>query len=176
MNYLIVINKENLIEDSYYKNVEMIDCKNIIDEPAKVEKETYNAYLKLKEFLKEKNIFIEIDTAYRTIEEQQQIIDNYTKKYGIEYMKSYVAPIKASEHHTGLAIDLALIVGGENKIEPDDLFAHEDIYLEIHKYLNKFGFILRYPKGKEDITGYNYEPWHIRYVGIKDELKYIKII
>lgn len=41
----------------------------------------------------------------------------------------------------------------------------EKIYLEIHKHLNKFGFILRYPKEKEEITGYNYEPWHIRYVG-----------
>ena len=52
-----------------------------------------------------------------------------------------------------------------NKIDSDELFNKEDIYLVIHKYLHKFGFILRYPKDKEDITGYNYEPWHIRYVG-----------
>lgn len=165
MNYLIVINKLNLIEDSYYKNLELIECKDILGDTISVEKITYNAYLKLKEYLVTKNIFVELDSAYRSIEEQQKIIDDYTIKYGADYVKKYVAFIRTSEHHTGLAVDLALIVNGEKCIEPEDLFANDDIFLEIHKYLSKFGFILRYPKGKEEITGYNYEPWHIRYVG-----------
>lgn len=52
----------------------------------------------------------------------------------------------------------------------------ESELIKIHKYLHKFGFILRYPKGKENITGYNYEPWHIRYVGNDAETIYEKNI
>lgn len=168
MNYLIVINKNNLISDSYYKLIELVECKDVLNENIKVEKETYEAYLKLKEYLKEENISIEIDSAYRSIEEQQEIIDDYTKKYGQDYVEKYVAPIRTSEHHTGLAIDLALIIDDVKYYNPEDLFEREEIFLTIHKHLSKFGFILRYPKNKENITGYNYEPWHIRYVGVKD--------
>lgn len=165
MNYLILINKSNLIEDDYYKEVKLVKCKNIIGNSIYVEEVTYKAYLELKQLLVEKGIFVEIDTAYRTTEEQQKIIDDYSIKYDADYVRRYVAPIRASEHHTGLAIDLALIVNGKNCIEPEDLFDNDDIFLEIHKYLSQFGFILRYPKGKDEITGYSYEPWHIRYVG-----------
>ena len=168
MNYLIIVNKSHLIDASYFDNLELVKCDDVLGKTISVEKETYAAYLKLKKFLKTKNIFIELDSAYRSIEEQQRIIDDYTIKYGIDYVNKYVAPIKTSEHHTGLAIDLALVVNGKKLIENEDLFANENIYLEIHKYLSDFGFILRYPKGKENITGYNYEPWHIRYVGIEN--------
>ena len=168
MNYLIVVNKSNLIDASYFDNLELVECNDVLGETISVEKETHAAYLKLKKFLKTKNIFIELDSAYRSIEEQQRIIDDYTIKYGIDYVNKYVASIKTSEHHTGLAIDLALVVNGKKLTENEDLFANENVYLEIHKYLSDFGFILRYPKGKENITGYNYEPWHIRYVGIEN--------
>ena len=60
---------------------------------------------------------------------------------------------------------MALVVDGKKCLENEEAFAHEDIYLKIHRHLSNFGFILRYPKGKENITGYDYEPWHIRYVG-----------
>ena len=90
-------------------------------------------------------------------------------KYGKDYVNKYVAPIKTSEHHTGLALDIALVIDGKKYYENDDLFKYEDIYLEIHKHLSEFGFILRYPKYKVKITGYDYEPWHIRYVGMKAE-------
>ena len=166
MNYLTLVNKFNLIKDSYFKNLELVDYKDILEEDIKVEKKTLEAYLKLKEFLETKNIYIEMDSSYRTLEEQQKIIDEYTIKYGSSYVEKYVAEVRTSEHHTGLAVDLALVVNGKKVIENDDLMAHEDIYLEIHKYLKDFGFILRYPKDKENITGYNYEPWHIRYVGV----------
>ena len=169
MNYLVLVNKLNPIEDSYYNDLSLVESKNIHDKLIKVEKETYSKYFELKEFLKTKNIFIEIDSAYRSILEQQEIINDYLVKYGKDYVDKYVAPIKTSEHHTGLALDIALIIDGKKYYENDDLFKYEDIYLEIHKYLSKYGFILRYPKNKEKITGYNYEPWHIRYVGRKAE-------
>ena len=142
-----------------------MDCNDILGDPTKLEKSTYDAYLKLKKYLETLNIYVEIDSGFRSLEEQQRIIDEYTVKYGKEYVDTHVAPFRTSEHHTGLAIDLGLIVDGIKCIDPDELFPHEDIYLKIHEHLSEYGFILRFPKGKEDITGYNYEPWHIRYVG-----------
>ncbi len=166
MNYLTLVNKNNLIKERYFNYLELIDCENISNEKIKIEKKTYEAYLLLKFFLEEKGIYIGIDSCYRTVDEQQKIIDLHTREYGLDYVKKYIAPVKMSEHHTGLAIDLSIKVNGEFLIENDDLITYEDIFLEIHKYLKDFGFILRYPKDKENITGYSYEAWHIRYVGI----------
>ena len=165
MKYSVLVNKENEIKDSYFDKIKLVEIINVEDEIIKVEEKTYEAYLKLKKDLETKNIFIELDSAYRSIDFQQQIINEFTEKYGVDYVNKYVAPIRVSEHHTGLALDLALIVNNNKIIENEDLFANEDTFLEIHKHLYKFGFILRYPKGKENITGYNYEPWHIRYIG-----------
>ena len=171
--YLILVNKSNPINDNYYNDISFTNCKDVLGEDIKVEEETYKSYLDLKKFLENKNIIVELDSAYRSINDQQKIIDDYTIKYGKDYVNKYVAPIKTSEHHTGLALDLALVVNGVKLLENNELFAHENIYLEIHKYLSNYGFILRYPKNKESITGYNYEPWHIRYIKDKDIAKYI---
>ena len=71
-----------------------------------------------------------------------------------------------SEHHTGLAVDICLIKGDEVIIENDDMLAETEIFAKIHAIMPEYGFILRYPPGKEDITGYSYEPWHLRFVGV----------
>ena len=77
----------------------------------------------------------------------------------------YVAPPGTSEHQTGLAIDFASFQDGKYQ---EALTEKEIEWLQNNAH--RFGFILRYPKGKESITGYNYEPWHYRYVG---DLSYI---
>ena len=102
---------------------------------------------------------------YRSVNRQQRLWDKWSETKGKDYVKKYVAVPGYSEHHTGLAIDLDLIKDGKLIDENDDLFAEKDIFLTIHNMLAKYGFILRYPNGKENITGYSYEPWHIRYVG-----------
>ncbi len=165
MSKLVLVNKEHKIKDNYFKRLELINTKNTDDEDIKVEKETYESYLKLKEFLANKNIEISIAGAYRSINEQQQIWDEFEEKYGKEYRNSHVAPPKTSEHHTGLAIDINIKVNGKFPEDNNEIEAQKEYYENIHKYLPKFGFILRYPKNKENITGYSYEPWHIRYVG-----------
>ena len=165
MNYFVLVNKENKIKDSYYKDVKFIDTLNVVGEDTKVEEETYKNYLELKKFLEEKNIFIGIDTSYRDEEYQQQIWDNFLEEKGLDYCNSYVAPVGYSEHHTGLCIDISLKKDGVYLTDGGDLLKYDEDFKKIHPYLKDFGFILRYPEGKENITGYNYEPWHVRYVG-----------
>ena len=69
-----------------------------------------------------------------------------------------------SEHHTGLAIDIKLVVGDKVIYDNDEMIAQREIFAKIHAKLAKYGFILRYLEGKDDITGYSYEPWHLRYI------------
>lgn len=165
MTKTVLVNKNNKLKDSYYNRVNLITIQDIKGNDTKIEEETYKAYLELEEFLKEKGILIGIDSAYRSYDHQQELYLEFCNKYGKDYADSIVAPVGTSEHHTGLAIDLAIKT--ETGYLDDNLESekYHNTYNEIHKYLSDFGFILRYPKDKEKITGYSYEPWHIRYVG-----------
>jgi tRNA pseudouridine55 synthase len=165
MKYTILVNKDNKIKDNYYKHINLITTKNSLNEEVKVEDETYKNYLLLKDYLKELNIEIDINDSYRSIETQDELYKYYLENKGQEYCDKYVAVPTFSEHHTGLAIDLMLKINDEYIDEDMKLLKREESFKEIHKVLHKYGFILRYPKDKETVTGYNYEPWHIRYVG-----------
>ncbi len=154
----ILINKNNPFKDSYNKRLDLITTKNYQNKDIYIDKETYEHFKELKKELLNHNIRIEIDDSYRSVEAQEDLLNRLLESNGEEYIKNFVATPKFSEHHTGLAIDLEL---------PDvEEYEKDKIYQEVHKYLSKHGFILRYPHTKETITGYNYEPWHIRYVGL----------
>lgn len=165
MDYSILINKENKIKDNYLNKIKLIETLDIFEEKVQVEETTYNAYLQLKDFLLKKGIEVGIESAYRSVDYQQEVYDEFVIKYGKDYADNYVAVPGYSEHHTGLVIDLGIKVNGSFSNDNDELMKQEETFKEIHKYLKDFGFILRYQKGKENITGYPYEPWHIRYVG-----------
>ena len=165
MTKTILVNKEHRIKDSYFKKVNLISVLDVNGEEKLIEAETYQHYLELKEYLKTKNIAIAIDSAYRSLDHQKELYQEFCLKYGKEYATSIVAPVGASEHHTGLAIDLTIKTKNGFLTENEDHEKYFHTYEIIHAALPKFGFILRYPKGKEKVTGYPYEPWHIRYVG-----------
>lgn len=165
MKYKVLVNKEHKIKENYLSKIELITIKNIDNEDIQIEKETYNAYQKLEKFLKTKNIIIGISSAYRSKEYQQEIYDSFVKDYGKDYADKFVAPVGCSEHHTGLAIDINIKKNGKWPSNNRELEKQEPSLRKIHKYLASYGFILRYPKDKENITGYPYEPWHIRYTG-----------
>jgi D-alanyl-D-alanine carboxypeptidase len=90
------------------------------------------------------------------------------KEYGEEYVKKYVAVPGYSEHHTGLALDLFLIIDGKGVYLNEDMVQYPEIWDKIHAKLADHGFILRYLPEKKIETGYSYEPWHIRYIGDVD--------
>ena len=165
MTKTTLVNKQNRIKSSYYKKIDFIETEDIENDKVLVERKTYEEYLKLKEFLSTKNIHIDIASAYRSEELQQEVYEEFCELYGKEYADKTVAPVGASEHHTGLAIDIGLKSDDERIYNNHELMKLESTFLEIHSHLKDYGFILRYPKGKEHITGYPYEPWHIRYVG-----------
>lgn len=164
--YHILVNKDNPISMDYYNKEKLIKVKNVDNEVVLIDKKTYRYYLKLKKELKKSNIIIAISSAFRTIEHQEELYNEFLLKYGSDLTQKIVALPKTSEHHTGLAIDIVL-KSMNYDIDYNTIFENEGEYLQIYKILPKYGFILRYPKNKEQITKYNYEPWHIRFVGKK---------
>ena len=165
-DYLVLVNKMHPISVDYAKSLDLVTVDTVYDdETAEIEKATYGAYLSLKSALEKQGIEIGIDSAYRSVEYQERIMLDFTEKYGEEYARNTVAVPGTSEHHTGLAIDIVPKVNGEWKWENEDMMQLPELFSRIHKELPNHGFILRLLKGKEKITGYSYEPWHIRYVG-----------
>ncbi|MEE0968437.1 MAG: M15 family metallopeptidase, partial [Clostridia bacterium] len=102
-----------------------------------------------------------IKSAYRTLDEQQSIYDYRVERDGEEEALKYVALPGASEHHTAMAFDMSVYKDGVNTYIED-----EEEYLPIYENAHKYGFVLRYPESKADITGIAYEAWHFRYVGV----------
>ena len=164
MDYLILVNKDHEIPEYWDDVVELEDVKDIWGDDTKVEKEALMQFFKLKQDLETEEIFIELDSAYRSVKRQQEIWDEFEKEYGLEYTQKTVATPKLSEHHTGLAIDVCLRKNGKLIYENADMVKEKAIFAKVHAKLAEYGFILRYLEGKEDITGYSYEPWHLRYI------------
>lgn len=174
-DYLVLVNKYSELPSDWEKKVELVDAKNAWKEDIKVEKEAYKNYLKLKKALAKENVTILLDSVYRSVEEQQNIWDEWTNdpEKGIDYVKQYVAVPGYSEHHTGLAIDICIKKDGKLIYDNDKMIAERKIFAKIHKKLADYGFILRYLEGRDEITGYSYEPWHLRYIGDKKIAKEI---
>ena len=166
VDYLVLVNKLNALPDDWEDNLETVTVTNSLGDEVEVEREAYDAYLALKEELAEYDgVYVDLDSARRSVAAQQRIMDSFTEEYGADYAAKTVARPGYSEHHTGLALDLYLNIDGEDVYYNEDMIQYPEIWAKIHARLADHGFILRYLEGKEHITGYGYEPWHIRYVG-----------
>lgn len=172
IDYLALVNKLNPLPEGWEDALETVTVTNSVGDEVEVEAKAYEAYLALKADLEENdNIYLELDSARRSVAAQQDIMDRFIEKYGADYAAKTVAQPGYSEHHTGLALDLYFKTKNEDG-SFTDVYYNEDMekpkYTEIwdaiHGKLADYGFILRYLKGEEHITGYRYEPWHIRYV------------
>lgn len=122
-----------------------------------IEKEVMDAFNLMKSDAKAIGLNIYISSGYRSYSYQERLYNNYSAVDGIEGADTYSARAGHSEHQTGLCFDL-------NEI--DDSFAKTDEGIWVNNNAYLYGFIIRYPKGKESITGYQYESWHLRYVGV----------
>ena len=125
----------------------------------KIRKEVNTAYLQMARAAKKENITLIVSTSFREYQKQQEIYDSSVRKNGQSIADTIVARPGQSEHQTGLALDILTYGGNTN-------FDNTDAYRWLKENAYKYGFIERYPKDAEEITGFSYEPWHYRYVGI----------
>ena len=167
MDYTILVNKENLLSEDYVP-------ENLVEiyEPTgeKIDKtyvnrlnaQVYEAFKKMQKAALKSGYEIFVDSSYRTYAYQKEVFNKIAAEKGLAHAEKFVALPGGSEHQTGLAIDIIfrrnnVMIEEQKEDDPEIKW----LFLHAHKY----GFILRFPKGKEHITGFNFEPWHFRYVG-----------
>jgi D-alanyl-D-alanine dipeptidase/carboxypeptidase len=157
---LILVNQEN----PYVEDLQKI---NLVPVPAikydiSLEYSPASVYISIMDKLSAWNSITAI-SGWRSKEEQKQIYKDSIMENGADFTTKYVANPGHSEHQTGLAIDVALNQVEIDYIAPD--FPYIGICNSFRDIARCYGFIERYPKGKEEITGIAHEPWHFRYVG-----------
>ena len=147
----LIVNKSFSLPQNYQPlNENNINCLDCLDS------QMMEQFFKMQAdaFMNNLNLFI--SSGFRSFERQQELYTMYTSKDGQEMADIYSARPGHSEHQTGLAFDLNSV---------DSSFADTAEGKWVNENCYKYGFIVRYPKDKETITGYKYEPWHLRYVG-----------
>lgn len=162
---LLLVNKEKEMPEDY--DVSIVSLKNGQQVAADI-------YDDLRDMLftgeEEGGLSFLVASGYRTKEKQMQLVKEEIIKnqsFGMTYEEAYedamltVAPDGYSEHETGLAVDIVAVAN--QRLDETQEYTRENQWLRENCY--KYGFILRYPKDKEDITGFSYESWHFRYVG-----------
>ena len=167
----VLVNKENMLSIDYIpKNMYIVDNNEnnfrnyLIDNIKPMLRIEVKPYIeKLIYDANNNGINIIVDSAFRSGNYQQMILDKVISEKGNEAYKLVALP-GTSEHQTGLAVDFAIY---ENGIYNDDIKEDDKEATWLKDNAWKYGFILRYPKGKEDITGFNFEPWHYRFVGLE---------
>ena len=163
--YLTPVDPAHRLPEGWLERVELVPARNSLGESFLVERETLAHFERLRAELLQGGIDIELDSAYRSVEDQQRLWEEFSVRYGRD-VRRYVSPPGCSEHHTGLAVDVFLIDHGRIIRDNDDLFAAKDLFAAVHARLADHGFILGVPPGKEEVcAGLSYEPWHFRYVG-----------
>ena len=163
-NNLILVNKFYHLKEDYVPN-DLVTLSGQYNKGSnnKMRKDAALAFMEMVDAAKLDNIILYNMSAYRDYNYQVNLYNKYIQRDGKEAADKYSARPGYSEHQSGLCSDL-------NNISDSFDGTDEAIWLKNNAY--KYGFILRFPKDKEDITGYKYEPWHYRYVG-KDAAKII---
>ena len=161
---LVLVNKYNKLPDNYRpSDLEDFPSKYKIYTTARpMRKEAHDQLLKLFDDINKEGMNLWINSAFREKSYQNKLFTNSVANNGMNHALIYSAKMRHSEHETGLAVDLSAQSSGA--IETFNKFKQ---YEWMQNNAHKYGFIERYPKGKEWITGYAYEPWHYRYVGVE---------
>ena len=149
----ILVNKYNKVPDGY-SPPDLVKADGIL-----MRSETAEAYKMMKKDAQEQGLSLRAVSAYRTVEYQKGLYNKYLETDSKENVDRYSARPGHSEHHTGMAIDVFGSVDGLRN------FVDTPEYLWVRDNCHKYGFIIRYWTDIENVTGYEDEPWHLRYVG-----------
>lgn len=162
---LILVNKFNYLKSDFIPEDLTSISLSYAYSGNKVTKETNDAYLEMAKAAKQAGIQLLANSAYRDYEKQESVYKDYYYSKGVSYADKYAARAGYSEHQTGLSIDI-FTNGATTKT-----FESTEAYIWLINNSYKYGFILRYPKDKEYLTGYEYESWHYRYLGVTEATK-----
>lgn len=168
LEYLALVNKQHKIADAWRDSFTFVSYTNSEGDTVELETKANDAFVSLKSDLEADGVNIDLGSAFVSVDDQQKLVEKLTEEQGAAYVKHYVTAPGFSEYHTGLALDLYPIIAGVAITDEAEMATHPKVWEKVHAKLADHGFILRYPAGKKIMTGYSYEPWHIRYVDSAD--------
>ncbi len=164
--YDMVVNKQrNLNADYVPEDLVDLEVETCLPNPEinQLRKEASDAITKMfKTAAEEEGLELVARSGYRSYNTQDSLYNSIVNNHGQDYADKYSAYPGQSEHQSGLALD---ITAASVNYQLEDIFGETEEGKWTKDNAHRFGFIIRYPEGKEDITGYLYEPWHLRYVG-----------
>lgn len=164
---LVLVNKEEVVDENYAPEElvyidESMRASDRAPQYQRMQPEAAAAFEELVNDAAADGMTIKVTTAYRPYSYQADLYYYYLAVKGEEWTQQYSAPPGTSEHQTGLAADVSC---ESINYELDVSFGETAEGEWLAQHAHEYGYILRYQEGMEDITGYSYEPWHIRYVG-----------
>lgn len=158
--YLILVNKYYKLSSDYVP-ANLVTIESQYGKTLQLESTTYEQYKLMWNAAKQSGLTLYIRSPYRSYATQQGLYSRYVTSDGKVAADTYSARPGYSEHQTGLAADIT------SPTTTFDNFEYSQEFKWLQEHAHEYGFILRYPSGKEYITGYIYEPWHYRYVGVE---------
>ncbi len=162
---LVLVNKYHVVSKDYRPiNMVTIDDKYGTYSNMELKDVAYEAYKKMYNDAVNMGFDLKLCSTMRSYETQKTLYSNSLKNRGRQTTNIRSAYPGRSEHHTGFALDITSASMGWGLSQD---FADYPDGKWINEHCHEYGFILRYPKGKTEITGYDYEPWHFRYVGVE---------
>lgn len=166
---LMLVNKFNLLTKDYNAtDIETFPLKYAYGEVS-ARKEAYDAFIKMADAAANDGITLILTSGFRTYDHQEEVYEEMRNANGKNYADSFAARAGASEHETGLSLDV-FTYGATT-----ETFESTDTYKWLEEHAQDYGFIRRYPAGKKYLTGYEPESWHYRYLGVETAQKVKKL-
>lgn len=164
---LLLANKQHPLPKGYEPS-DLVTVNVVSASPGlQLRKEAAEALAEMFAAAKEDGVNLVLGSAYRSASYQSQLWNGYESKYGRARADQISSRSGYSDHQTGLAVDLVRGDGTMNGVNYNESFETTAEGTWLREHAHEYGWILRYPKDKEEITGYVYEPWHYRYVGVE---------
>ena len=166
-DYLVLVNKHNKLSSTYIpSDLELIN-ELYSDSKQYLRKKVRSAFESMANDAKKIGFNIIAVSTYRSYDYQDKLFNKYVRELGLDYASMCSAQAGYSEHQLGLAVDIA-----NNTLDYDNFDKTKEFnWVKNNAY--RYGFILRYPHDKVDITEYKYEPWHYRYINSTNLAKYL---
>ncbi|PRY82834.1 M15 family metallopeptidase [Alkalibacterium olivapovliticus] len=161
----VLVNKQYALPEDYEPaDLVTVEVPTVLDNPEirQLRTEAAEALKDMFDAAEEEGIFLHARSGYRSYQTQVQLYNSYVSNHGEEAANRYSAQPGHSEHQTGLGMD---VTSESVSYQLTEAFGDTPEGIWVEENSHEFGYIIRYPQGKEDITGYQYEPWHLRYLG-----------
>src|SRR5690625_296897 len=161
-----LVNKHHSLDENYVpEDLVTVSVPTVLENPEvnQLRKIAADALRDMFDQAKRSEVYLHARSGYRSYQTQVQLFNNYAEQHGEEAANRYSARPGHSEHQTGLVMD---VTSESVNFQLDEQFGESEEGTWLSQHAHEFGFVIRYPQNMEDMTGYIYEPWHIRYLGV----------